>query len=130
MKYASATGVVAALLLIICCFIPWAYYPSLHQNFNGFYSEQNQYGKPGKTFLVLSVLSILFFLVPKIWAKRANQIVAVLVFAYALKNYFLFAACYMGFCPEIRMGLIGMIIFSLTILVCSLLSKSNSMPKS
>lgn len=126
MKYASLTGVFAALLLIFCCFIPWAYYPSLHQNFNGFYSEQNQYGKPGKTFMVLSTISILFFLIPKVWAKRANQIVAVLIFAYALKNYFLYAACYMGYCPEIRTGLVGIILFSLIILVCSLLAKQKT----
>jgi hypothetical protein len=129
LKYASVTGIIAALLLILCCFIPWAYYPDLHQNFDGFYSEQNQYGKPGKTFIFLSVICILFFLVPKIWAKRANQVAAVLVFAYALKNYFLYAACYLGICPGIRLGLIGMLFFSLTILVCSLFSKANIAPK-
>jgi hypothetical protein len=108
---------------MVCCFIPWAYYPDLHQNFTGFYSEQNQYGKPGKTFIFLSCVSIIFFLFPRIWAKRANQIVSVLIFAYALKNYFIYAACYLGICPSIRIGLIGMLAFSLMILVCSLLSK-------
>jgi hypothetical protein len=123
LKYASLIGSFAALLLIVCCFIPWAYYPDLHQNFTGFYSEQNQYGKPGKTFIVLSVICIVFFLTPKVWAKRANQVVTVLAFAYALKNYFLYAACYLGICPQIRIGLIGMLLFSITMLVCSLLSK-------
>jgi hypothetical protein len=123
LKYASVTGIFAALFLIIFCFLPWAYYPDLHQNFTGFYSEQNQYGKPGKTFIVLSVICIGFFLTPKIWAKRANQITAVLIFAYALKNYFLYAACYLGICPQIRLGLIGVLLFSMTMLICSLLSK-------
>ena len=125
MKYASNIGIAAALLLIVCCFIPWAYYPDLHQSFTGFYSEQNQYGKPGKAFIFLSGVSIVFFLLPKIWAKRANQIVSVLVFAYALKNYFIYAACYLGICPEIQIGLIGMLVFSLVILICSLLSKAT-----
>jgi hypothetical protein len=124
LKYASNIGIAAALLLILCCFIPWAYYPDLHQSFTGFYSEQNQYGKPGKAFIFLSCVSIIFFLLPKIWAKRANQLVSVLVFAYALKNYFIYAACYLGICPEIRFGLIGMLAFSLVILICSLLSKT------
>jgi hypothetical protein len=125
LKYASNIGIAAALLLIVCCFIPWAYYPDLHQSFTGFYSEQNQYGKPGKAFIFLSCVSIVFFLLPKIWAKRANQIVSVLVFAYALKNYFIYAACYLGICPEIQIGLIGMLVFSLVILICSLLSKAT-----
>lgn len=123
MRYASYAGIAAALFLILCCFIPWAYYPDLHQNFTGFYSEQNQYGKPGKTFIFLSVISIFFFLIRKVWAKRANQLVSVLVFAYALKTYFIYAACYAGICPSIRIGLIGMLGFSLIILLSSLLSK-------
>jgi hypothetical protein len=122
LKYAPYFGVAAALLLVLCCFLPWAYYPDLHENFSGFYSRQNQYGKPGKTYIFLSAVSIAFFLVPKLWARRANQFVCVLIFAYALKNYFVFSACYGGFCPEIKPGLIGMLFFSLVILVSSLLS--------
>ena len=125
MKYALYTGIAAALLLIIFCFIPWAYYPDLHESFTGFYSKQNTYGKPGKTFIFLSLLSIALFLVPKIWAKRMNQVLCVLIFAYAMKNYFIYAACYLGICPEIRLGLIGMLLFSLIILVSSLLSKAD-----
>ncbi len=123
MRYASYAGTAAALLLIFCCFIPWAYYPDLHQNFTGFYTEQNQYGKPGKTFIFLSTISIIFFLIRKVWAKRANQLVSVLIFAYALKTYFIYSDCYLGICPSIKIGLIGMLGFSLIILICSLLSK-------
>jgi hypothetical protein len=123
LRYASYAGVAAALLLILCCFIPWAYYPDLHQNFTGFYSEQNQYGKPGKTFIFLSAISIFFFLVRKIWAKRANQLVSVLIFAYALKTYFMYAGCYLGICPSVKFGLIGILGFSLIILISSLLTK-------
>jgi hypothetical protein len=125
LKYASATGIFAGLFLIFFCFLPWAYYPDLHQNFTGFYSEQNQYGKPGKTFIFLSVISILFFLIPRIWAKRANQVVSVLIFAYALKSYFMYAACYIGICPVIKIGLIGMPVFSFIILLSSLMSETK-----
>ena len=83
---------------------------------------QNTYGKPGRTFVFLSVFSCILFILPKIWAKRTNQIVAILIFAYALKTYFTFAACYRGTCPQIKAGLIGMMFFSLVILICSLLS--------
>jgi hypothetical protein len=129
LKYASFTGIAAALLLIVFCFIPWAYYPDLHESFTGFYSKQNNYGKPGKTFIFLSVISVILFLLPKIWAKRANQFVCVLTFAYALKTYFIYAACYQGICPEIRLGLFGMLFLSLLILISSLLSKVDIQPK-
>jgi hypothetical protein len=124
LKLATYFGIAAALLLIISCFIPWAYYPDLQQYFTGFYSKGNNYGKPGKTFIFLSIVSIIFFLIPALWAKRANQFTAVLIFAYALKTYLLFAACYLGICPQIKIGLYGMLAFSLITLVCSLLSRA------
>jgi hypothetical protein len=124
LKLATYFGIVAALLLIACCFIPWAYYPDLQQNFTGFYSKGNHYGKPGKVFIFLSVVSLAFFLIPTLWAKRANQFIAVLLFSYALKTYLLFAACYMGTCPEIKTGLYGILFFPLVVLICSLLSRA------
>ena len=128
MKYAPHIGMAAALLLIMCCFFPWAYYPDLQENFTGFYSKQNQYGKPGKTFIFLSVLAIVLFLIPKLWSKRINQFVGVLIFAYAMKTYFIFTACYTGICPQIKIGLVGMLLFSIFILVSSLLSKTSIEP--
>jgi len=125
LKFAPYLGIAAALLLIIFCFTPWAYYPDLQQNFTGFYSKGNNYGKPGIAFIFLSVCSIIFFLIAKLWATRANQFTAVLIFAYALKTYFLFAACYMGTCPQIKSGLWGVLGFSIMILICSLLSKAE-----
>ena len=125
MKYAPIAGIMAALLLILFCFIPWAFYPDLQQNFNGFYSKQNNYGKPGMTFIFLSAIAIVLFGIPKIWSRRVNQFIAVLIFAYSLKTYFLFAACYQGICPEIKLGLIGVPVFSFIILISSLLSKAK-----
>jgi hypothetical protein len=37
MKYSQWTGIVAALLLIAACFMPWAYFPDLGKNFTGFF---------------------------------------------------------------------------------------------
>ncbi|MEJ0080736.1 MAG: hypothetical protein WDM78_07230, partial [Puia sp.] len=124
LKSAIYFGIAAAILLILCCFIPWAYYPDIQQNFTGFYSKGNNYGKPGKVFIFLSLISIAFFLIPTLWAKRANQFTAVLIFSYALKTYLLFAACYQGICPQLRIGLYSMLAFSLIVLICSLLSRA------
>jgi hypothetical protein len=124
LKSAIYFGIASAFLLVLCCFIPWAYYPDLQENFTGFYSKGNHYGKPGITFIFLSVLSIAFFLIPTLWAKRANQFISVLIFSYALKTYLLFVACYLGICPQTKIGIYGMLVFSVIILICSLLSKA------
>jgi hypothetical protein len=125
LKYAAHIGIAASLLLIVCCFFPLAYYPDLKENFTGFYSRQNQYGKPGVTFVFLSVIAIVLFLIPKLYAKRANQFVGVLIFTYALKTFILFSSSYFSIHPQIKWGLIGMMIFSVTILICCLLSRAQ-----
>jgi hypothetical protein len=125
LKYATYTGIAAALLLIACCFVPWAYYPDIQEYFTGFYSRQNNYGKPGIAFIFLSLIAIVLFLIPKLWAKRTNLFIGVLIFTYALKNYMLYAGSYGGNHPSVKAGLIGMITFSLIILVSSLLSKAD-----
>jgi hypothetical protein len=125
LKYAHYVGIAAALLLVAACFIPWAYYPDIRENFTGFYSKQNNYGKPGKTFIFLSIVAIILFLIPKIGAKWANQVLGVVIFAYALKTYILFSSCYNTICPQVKAGLIGMMGFSTLILVCALLSKAD-----
>jgi hypothetical protein len=125
LKFAPYLGVGAALLLIIFCFIPWAYYPDIQENFNGFYSRANVYGRPGKTFLFLSVLSMILFLIAKLWAKRINQFISVVLFAYALKTFILFSSSYGSYTPEIKTGLYGIVLFPLIILIMSLLSVAN-----
>ncbi len=122
MKYAPYFGILAAVLLIIASIIPWAYYPDIKQTFNGFYSNQNIYGQPGKAFVFFAVLSSVFFLIPKLWAKRVNQFLGVIVLAYAIKSFNLFAACYQGICPQKKTGLFLMLISALSILIASLFS--------
>ena len=123
LKYVPIIGVTAALLLIAFCFMPWAYYPDLQENFSGFYSNQNHYGKPGKAFIFLSTLSIILFLVSKGWAKWANQVTGVIIFAYALKTYILFSSCYHTICPQVKFALPAVLGSAGILLVCSLLSK-------
>jgi hypothetical protein len=125
MKYAAYLGIASALLLMAFCFMPWAYYPDLQQNFTGFYSVQNTYGKPGIALIFLAVMAIVLFLIPKLWAKRTNQFISVLIFAYSLKSFILFTGSYGGIHPEIKPGLVGTLLFSFVMLVCSLLSKGD-----
>ncbi|HVW61574.1 MAG TPA: hypothetical protein VHC48_16090, partial [Puia sp.] len=92
MKYSQWIGVAAALLLIGACYLPWAYFPDLHKEFTGFFSENNAYGRPGKIFVFFCGIAIILFLVPRIWAKRANIFVAAVILAFAIKSFILFTA--------------------------------------
>jgi len=121
MKYSNYIGIAAALILIIACFLPWAYYPEIDKTFTGFYSEQNHYGKPGKTFIFFAVLAIFLFIMPRIWAKRFNLVVAVLTVAYSIKTYYLYASCYRGICPDKKFGLFVVMGAALILLLAALL---------
>jgi hypothetical protein len=121
MKYSQWIGIAAALLLVAACFMPWAYFPDLGKNFTGFFSEMNRYGRPGKLFIAFSVVMIILFLVPRVWAKRANIFVGAVTMAFAIKSYFLYTACYRGICPDKRAGIFLVVAASLIALVSALL---------
>lgn len=121
MKHSQYIGVLAVGLLVASCFMPWAYYPDLDKTFNGFFSEQNQYGKPGKLFIILGSIAVVFFMTPKIWAKRWNLLIGALTTAYALKNFIVFTGCYNTFCPEKKAGIWVMLACSIIVMVMTLL---------
>jgi hypothetical protein len=121
MKYSQWIGVGAALLVIAGCFLPWAYFPDLREDFTGFFSEQNRYGRPGKVLIVFCGVEILLFLMPKIWAKRANLFTAAVTLAWSIKSYMLYTACYKGICPERRIGIFLVLGGAAVALVASLL---------
>lgn len=99
-KYLHRIGIAACLMLIISCFLPWVYYADLNQTFSGFYSYQNEYGKPGKFLVFFGVLILTFMLLPKVWAKRANLFICAITLAYAIKTFILFGSCYNNYCPQ------------------------------
>lgn len=121
MKYSQWIGIAAALLLIAGCFMPWAYFPDLGKDFTGFFSEKNIYGRPGKVLIFFSVVEILLFAVPRVWAKRANIFVTVLAIAFAIKSYILYTSCYGGICPDKRVGVFVVLGSAIITLLAALL---------
>jgi hypothetical protein len=121
MKYSQWIGIAAALLLVAACFMPWAYFPDLGKNFTGFFSEKNIYGRPGKVLVFFSVVEILLFAIPRVWAKRANILVTAVAIAFALKSYILYTSCYGGLCPEKRSGIFLVLGSAVITLVAALL---------
>ncbi|MBK8495156.1 MAG: hypothetical protein IPL50_09055 [Chitinophagaceae bacterium] len=99
-KYLHWLGMAACITLIVSCFLPWVYFADINQTFTGFYSYQNQYGRPGNFLTIFGALVLLFMLLPKIWAKRTNLFVCAITLAYAIKTYILFSSCYNNYCPQ------------------------------
>ena len=120
MKYAPHIGILAAILLIISCFLPWAYEPDIHQTFTGFYSKENIYGRPVKAFIFLAVVVMILTLIPRLWAKRVGQLLGIFILAYAVKSFILFTSCYNGVCPEKKAGIFLVLFSAIFILIASL----------
>ena len=83
MKYSQWAGIVALVILVVSCFFPWTYHPDLDKTFTGFFSQNNAYGKPGKVFIVLSLIAAVGFSVNKVCAKRMNFFICALIVAFA-----------------------------------------------
>lgn len=121
MKYSQWIGIAAAVILVVACFLPWTFHPDLNKEFTGFFSENNMYGKPGKVFTWLAVIAIIFFLIPRVWAKRWNLLVGALTVAFAIKSFIVFSGCYRGICPSKLAGLWIMLLAAIVVLVMALL---------
>ena len=122
-KYLHWLGLAACLTLIITCFLPWVHYADINQSFTGFYSYQNQYGKPGKFLIALALAVLLLMLLPKIWAKRTNLFVCALALAYGIKTFILFSSCYNNYCPQKLPGLYLMLLCTVIMLLASAFPK-------
>jgi hypothetical protein len=113
-------GIGACIVLIIACFLPWTFHADVAKNFTGFFSEQNKYGRPGRYMIIFTVIILVFMLLPKLWAKRANLFMGSVLIAYAAKTYILYTSCYMAYCPEKKAGVFLMLFSSLTIFIATL----------
>ncbi len=121
MKYYKLTGLFACALLVVSCFLPWAYYADLHESFTGFYTHENIYGKPAKAFIFLAASSAILICLDKIWAKRALIFLAAINIGYLIKTYVLFTSCYSTICPQKQYGFYLLMVSSIVLLIVSVL---------
>ena len=120
MKYYKQIGLIASAALFISCFLPWTYYADLHKNFTGFFSEQNNYGKPGMFFTFAAVVSVILILLDKIWAKRTHIFLTALTIGYLIKTFVLYSSCYNAYCPEKKFGIYLLIVSCVVLLIVSI----------
>ncbi len=124
-RYSKWIGLSAFLLLAISCFMPWAYYADVQKTFNGFFSENNIYGKPAKFLLVFGGISAFFVFLKNLWFRRSALLFGGLNVSYAIKNFLLFGACYRGYCPEKQAGIYIMLISTLILFVTTLFQEGK-----
>jgi hypothetical protein len=114
-------GLLAAIALIIACFFPWVFIESKIIIITGIDSTGTSFGKPGYFHFVLGGIYLIFYFIPRIWAKRMNILVAALNIGWAVRNYFMISACSGGECPEKKVALYIVLVSSLAMLVAALL---------
>lgn len=123
MKIFRTIGIAAVILLFISAFLPWVYinFGKLHNAFlTGMNTGITNYGKPAILGLFFGILFLITIFIPKVWAKRTGILFAVIVLAWAIRNYLLFT-CEMGYCPQRQIGLYLTVLASLAIMVSALM---------
>lgn len=125
MKYSQQIGIVAALAVMLSCFLPWIELPNstlVLNGFNGKVTDKLTFGSQYKGHYFFCVICIVCFAVSKIFAKRFNMFFALLNLSWAIKNFILFRLCRPE-CPTTKYGLYLLVFFSAIMLVMSLLPK-------
>ena len=120
MRYMKWVGLVAVILLVVSCFLPWVIIPSKNIIVSGVDSTGTNFGKPGYTHFVLSFFFVIFHIVPKLWAKRVNLLIVALNIAWAIRNYFIITMCREGECPQKQIGLWLAMLASVLMLIAAL----------
>lgn len=110
-------GIIAAILLIVSCFLPWILIPNKNIIVSGVESSGTNFGKPGYFNFVLAFFFIVFSLVDRISAKRANLFIVAINMAWALRNYIMITTCYGGDCPDKKLGIYLMMCASVGMLL-------------
>lgn len=119
MRWMKWTGLAAAILLIISCFMPWVVIDWLHFTATGIYAGA-AFQSPGYGHFVFAFFFICFTLIQRLWAKRFNLVVIALNMGWAIRNFTKLSACEGGQCPDKQIGLYLMLAASVIMLISAL----------
>lgn len=121
------TGIITCFALILACFLPWVHYNSINETFTGYhvtrFSTNNYYGRAGIVITVMTAVIFIFFIIPKIWAKRINFFLSGLLFAYCIRTYIIFTGSLFEGEVETKSGMYLIVSLSFLLLVCSVFPK-------
>lgn len=119
-RYMKWTGAAAAVMLAICCFLPWVIIPSKDIVVSGVESEGTNFGKPGLFHFFFVACYLFLHFRRKLWAKRLNLVVPAINMAWATRNYFMVTMCRGGECPEKQAAVWLLLASSLLMLIAAL----------
>lgn len=117
MRNLKWVGLAAAVLLLAACLAPWVYIESRQWMLTGIDTKGTNFGKPAYLHLVLLPFFVAFTLIPRIWAKRFNLLVAAINLAWAARNYLETTGCSGGECPEKQWGIFLLLAASVLMLL-------------
>jgi hypothetical protein len=120
MSWIKWLGAVAAIVLIIACFLPWVKIEYSDTLLTGIDTAGTRFGKPGYFHFFLCFLFMVLNFIPRVWAKRTNLLVVALNISWTLRNFFVMGACEAGECPARQIGLYLVLLSSLIMLVAAL----------
>jgi hypothetical protein len=103
--------------------MPWVIIESQQITVSGVDAAGTKFGKPGYLHFVLAFFYIIFTLISKLWAKRANLPVVAINSAWVIRNFFLLAVCRGGECPNRQPGFWLMLLASIVMLLAALFPK-------
>lgn len=122
MKYSKWIGFLAVIVVVLVCYTPWIYVPSVQLEVAGMFSHgKSNFGKPGLMNIICSAGAAILFLLPQVWAKRTNIFFCGFNIAWAVRNYIMLSRCYSGDCPEKKAGLYILVAASAIMLIMSFL---------
>jgi hypothetical protein len=120
MRWMKWIGILAAVSLVIACFMPWVIIPSKNIMVSGIDAAGTNFGKPGYFHFIMVLFFLFFTLTSKVWAKRANLLVTAINMAWAIRNYFVITLCRGGECPEKKMAIYLIVAASILMLISAL----------
>ena len=115
-------GVIAAIVLVAACFLPWVVIESKDIVVTGVESTGTAFGKPGYFHIFFTGLYLLFVWINRLWSKRVNIFVSGFNVAWAVRNFMIISICYGGECPVKQAGLYIVLISSIVMLISVLFS--------
>jgi hypothetical protein len=123
MKYSQPIGILLCLLLIYTTTQPLVVIVSRNWIITGWDPAGSSFGQAGKFLSFFAVISLAFFALPYIWAKRFNMVFAALLLAWSYRNFLIMSTCLMGECPQKQWALYACILISAGILIMTFLPK-------
>ena len=120
MKWIKWISIVAAVVLITCCFFPWVIIESKNITVTGMDVAGLAYGHYGYFLIPLAIIFIILQMINKIWAKRLNVAIGALIITISFACIWIFR-CEYGECPQKQIGFYIMFASSIIVFMGSLL---------